>query len=338
MVHGDVQEVRVRANGHESEFNELSGESFTLGDLTRDVRRRGERRHREGRRERRDGQGCLTRTDHRDQLRRRDRVADTCAGQSERFGERAQNDRAVVHAIKRVDAGVFGVGLVDDELPGYLRDVGQLAGRIVRSTHEDEVGLRGVVDHRGTRHQRGVAVHRIGNRGHRGDRGALCEDARAQHDELVAASTECDLVECDAVVPRNGLAKRFVASAVVLVDIGQRPSEGGGTGTRRRRRRDVAVESHDRSRVDADPRGDGFVRRRPLVGVECGGLGHRRAVALCMGMPSSSASASIVGARRSRPSLVTRWTVTVFMNVSSPRPPVDFDQPPVGSTWLPPVA
>ena len=49
-------------------------------------------------------------------------------------------------------------------------------------------------------------------------------------------------------------------------------------------------------------------------------------------------SASIVGAMRSRPSLVTRWTVTVFMNASSPRPPVDFDHPPVGNTWLPPVA
>ena len=46
----------------------------------------------------------------------------------------------------------------------------------------------------------------------------------------------------------------------------------------------------------------------------------------------------MVGASLSSPSLVTRWTVTVFMKVSSPSPPVDLAHPPVGSTWLPPVA
>ena len=248
----------------------------------------------------------MTRTDHRRQLRHRDRVADPGAGEPERLGERAKNDRTVLHALECVNAGVVGVGLVDNELSRHVGDIGQLSGWIVRATHEDEISLRRVIDQRGPGHQRGVAVHRIRNCGHRGDRAAFGEDSRAQDDELVATSAQSNLIEPEAVVGGNGLTQRLVASPVVLVDIGQRARECGGTSAHRGCRCDVAVESDDGPRVESDSRANRLVRRRPLVGVECGGCRHRRAVARCMGMPSSSASASIVGARRSRPSLVTR--------------------------------
>src|SRR5207248_7469135 len=65
---------------------------------------------------------------------------------------------------------------------------------------------------------------------------------------------------------------------------------------------------------------------------------RRRTASACAGMPSAAASASTVGAIRSRPSLVSRCTVIGLRNVSSPSPPTERAHPFVGSTWLPPVA
>src|SRR6266404_7479198 len=65
---------------------------------------------------------------------------------------------------------------------------------------------------------------------------------------------------------------------------------------------------------------------------------RRRTASACAGIPSAAASASTVGAIRARPSFVSRWIVSGLRNVSSPSPPTDRAQPPVGSTWLPPVA
>src|SRR5829696_3709699 len=80
-------------------------------------------------------------------------------------------------------------------------------------------------------------------------------------------------------------------------------------------------------------------RRRPPVRREIGReRSHRRAASACAGIPSAAASASIVGRTRARPSAVRRWTVTAFRNVSIPSPPIARAHPPVGRTWLPPVA
>ena len=171
------------------------------------------------------------------------------------------------------------------------------------------------------------------NAGHRGDGAALGEEPRQQHDELVAAGARARPDRCPTPW-RSAIAdaQRVVPTAVVLVDVGQCARQRRRSRARRRRRRDVAVEADDRARIEADSLGDHLVRRGPLVAGERLGPFHRRAVALCAGMSSSSASASMVGASRSSPSFVTRWTVTVFMKASSPRPPVDFAHPPVGRT------
>ncbi len=232
----------------------------------------------------------------------------------------------------------MSVSLVDHELSRYLRYVGEFSRGIVRSAYEDEVGLLDVVDDARSRHQCRVTVHGIRISGHRGDCAVLGEDSRKQHDEFVASCAQGDLVQTHVVHCGDRASKRFVATTIVFIDVREGAREGPRARARRRRGRCVAVEADDLARVQVDLGGDSLVRRRPLVGVERLARGHRRAVALCAGMSSRSANASMVGARRSSPSLVTRWTVTVFMKPSSPSPPVVLAQPPVGSTWLPPVA
>src|SRR6476646_2475191 len=57
-----------------------------------------------------------------------------------------------------------------------------------------------------------------------------------------------------------------------------------------------------------------------------------RTASACAGIPSAAARASTVGAIRARPSFVSRWIVCGLRNVSSPSPPTERAQPPVGST------
>ena len=111
------------------------------------------------------------------------------------------------------------------------------------------------------------------------------------------------------------------------------PSADGAAG-------DVPVEAHDLDRVDARRCRDlGGGRRPAVLGESCReapSSPHRRRV---RGHPLDR------GERLDRrpqrvpgPPRVSRWIVIGFRNVSRPRPPTARAQPPVGSTWFPPVA
>src|SRR5207248_3734276 len=104
-------------------------------------------------------------------------------------------------------------------------------------------------------------------------------------------------------------------------------------------RRRVLVEADDLRHVDACELRYLVTGQRPRIGDELGcERFHLCTAAMCAGMPSAVASASTVERMRSSPSRVRRCVVTGLRNVSIPSPPVERAQPPVGSTWLPPVA
>ena len=163
--------------------------------------------------------------------------------------------------------------------------------------------------------------------------------ARAQHDEVVRARAENDVLRLDARVPRDARYELRKPAVRVLVRASERSRDRARPCGRRRRCRHVPVEAHDLDRIEADLGGDLVRRRRPAVLRELGGKrSHRRTASACADMPSAAASASTVGRSAASPSAVRRWVVIGFRNVSSPIPPTARAQPPVGSTWFPPVA
>ena len=147
----------------------------------------------------RDGDRRDRRRDDLGQLATGDGVADARTSESVRLGECPQHDGTVIDTIECRHAGVLRVGLVDDELSRDLGDVHQLTGRIVWSTHEDQVRRGGIVDDGRAGHDGRVLVHRVGEGGDRGDRATLREDPGKEHDELVAPRPQRDLVHANAV-------------------------------------------------------------------------------------------------------------------------------------------
>ncbi len=216
--------------------------------------------------------------------------------------------------------------------------VAQLARRVVWAARE--------------RHRRiGVADLRAGEagcdgvqrvRGRVGDRDRVArprEGPRAEQDQVVRARAEHDLVRLDAGVVADRPQQLGVAAVRVGVDLGEPARDRARPRRRPRPRRNVAVEADDLRRVELRAARELLRGRRPAVGREClGQRPHRRTAAACAGMPSTPASASTTGRSCASPSAVTRWTVIGRRNVSSPRPPTARAQPPVGRTWLPPVA
>ncbi len=154
-----------------------------------------------------------------------------------------------------------------------------------------------------------------------------------------APGAEHDLLGPDARVVGDGPEQLGVAAVRIGVDLGEPAGNRAGPRRGPRPRRHVAVEADDLRRLELHAARELLRGRRPAVGREClGQRPHRRTAAACAGMPSTPASASTTGRSRASPSAVTRWIVIGRRNVSRPRPPTARAQPPVGSTWLPPVA
>ena len=119
VVHGHVEEVRLRRQRCEAEGAQLLREPLALLDQRPQVGRRRKRGERERRRRRRDRQRRLTRVQLRGDVGGRERVADARAGEGKRLRERADGDHAVVE--QPGDAVVLReleVRLVDRERAG----------------------------------------------------------------------------------------------------------------------------------------------------------------------------------------------------------------------------
>ena len=161
----------------------------------------------------------------------------------------------------------------------------------------------------------------------------------AEQDEIVRPRAEDDVLGLDARVLGDRGREAEVPSVRVPRHLGQGPRDRPGTGSGMRERSRVAVEADDLEGIEPDLPRELLRRRRPDVLRErVRQRSHRRTASACAGMPSSAASASTVGRTWARPCDVRRWTVTGFRNVSSPSPPTERAQPPVGSTWFAPVA
>ena len=187
---------------------------------------------------------------------------------------------------------------------------------------------------------RGDRVERI--RRALGDRDRVSrpgEGSRAEQDQVVGACAEDDVGRLDARVLGDRVEQCRVAAVRVRVHLRERAGDRARTRGRRGLRRDVAVETNDLDRIQLDPGCELLGRGRPtVVGELQGKRSHLCTAAAWAGIPSTAASASIVGRNDASPSSVRRCTVTGFRNVSRPRPPTARAQPPVGRTWFAPVA
>ena len=335
--HRDVEEVGVRRQRLEAERAQARREPLALLDDRRDIGRRGERGERERGRQRRDRGRRLAVVQLGGDIRRRERVADARTREREDLRERPQHDHAVVEQRHRRHARVLEVRLVDDERPRLGQRV-ERAGRVVRPARERQ-DRRVVADLR-PRQLRRDAIERV-RRGRR-DRDPVAgagERAGAEQDQVVGARAEDDVLGLDAVVVGDRPAQLPVAARRVAAHAGERAGDRPGPRRRQRQRRRVLVEAQHLRRVDARERGD-------LVG--------RRSPACRPGTPARALSSPHrLGVRRhvlgggerldrrpdaASPASVRRCTVTGLRNVSRPSPPTARAQPPVGRTWLPPVA
>ena len=311
--------------------------ALALLDLPADVGRVGQPREGQRRRDVRDRLRRLAAVELGGGLPVGHGISDASSREPERLRERPEDDDAVVDEPRGGDARVLEVRLVHDER-ARGRELTELTGRVVRATAErhDRIGGADL----GAGELRADSVQRIRRlRCDRDDVSRPGERARAQEDEVVGACSEHDVLGLDARIPRDALHELRKATVRVPVHLGERARDRPRAGERRRLRRDVAVEADDLGRVELHRARDLLGRRRPhVLGERRRQRSHRCTAAACAGMFSAAASASTVGRSAARPFALSRWVVTGFRNVSSPMPPTARARPPVGRTWLPPVA
>ena len=332
LFDGHAEEVRSRGQRLEAELAQLDGEALPLLDLRGHVGRRGKRGEGERGRGVRDRRRRLPAVQLERGVHVGERVADARAREAERLRERPQDDNPVVDEPGRgLAARILEIGLVDDERP-RLGKRNQLAGRVVGPAAERE-HRRGGADRRAGDPD-GGSVERVRLVGHDRDLVAGArERPRAEQDQVVGAGAEHDVLRLDARIPRDRRDQLREAAVRVRVDIGERRRDRGRTRGWVRPRRHVAVEADDLERIEPRSPCELGGRRRPLVLGELRGQRlHRRTARACAGSPSAAASASTTGHRRANPSSVSRCTVTGLRNVSSPSPPTERAQPPVGRT------
>ncbi len=337
LLHGHEEEVRARRQRLQAERAQAPRQTLPLLHLRRDVGRVGERSHRERGGERRDRRGRLAAVQLGGGVDIRERVAHAAAGQSEGLGERAQDDDPLADPRGGRLARVLVVRLVDDQRAGR-RELVERAGRIVRPAAERDRRL--VVRDLRAGEIRGDAEEGVGRVV--GDRHAVAragKGSRAEEDEVVRAGAQNDVLRLHAGVPCHRRGQLHVAAVWVVLDVRERGRQRAGARRGDGPGGDVPVEADDLDRVEAEVGREVARRGGPGVGGELlRQRPHRRTASAWAGMPSRAARASTTGRTPARPSGVRRCTVTGLRNVSRPSPPTARARPPVGRTWLPPVA